>query len=119
MNCWARDEKQITRNIKRIRLDKNLSQEKLAKLSGLMKGYISKIESETFNDAYHIPVRFGSGSCKRLFCPDTDCVPLIPGNPCAHPCKARSAIEAVGMDANTMATKVGWEMYPIGRSRSP
>ena len=38
------DEKQITRNIKRIRLDKNLSQEKLAKLSGLTKGYISKIE---------------------------------------------------------------------------
>ena len=38
------DERQITRNIKRIRLDKNLSQEKLAKLSGLTKGYISKIE---------------------------------------------------------------------------
>jgi transcriptional regulator with XRE-family HTH domain len=38
------DEKQITRNIKKIRLEKNLSQEKLAKLSGLTKGYISKIE---------------------------------------------------------------------------
>lgn len=38
------DEKQITRNIKKIRLEKNLSQEKLAKLSSLTKGYISKIE---------------------------------------------------------------------------
>jgi DNA-binding XRE family transcriptional regulator len=75
------DEKQITRNIERIRLEKNLSQEKLAKLSGLTKGHISKIESETFYDAYHIPVRFGSGSSKRLFCPDTDCVALIPGKP--------------------------------------
>jgi DNA-binding XRE family transcriptional regulator len=75
------DERQITRNIKTIRLDKNLSQEKLAKLSGLTKGYTSKIESEAFNDAYHIPVRFGSGSCKRLFCPDTECVALIPGKP--------------------------------------
>lgn len=75
------DEKQITRNIKRIRLEKNVSQEKLAKLNGLPKGYTSKIESETFNDAHHIHVRFASGSCKRLFCPDKDCVALIPGKP--------------------------------------
>ena len=38
------DEKQIAKNIKKIRLDNNLSQEKLAELSGLTKGYISKIE---------------------------------------------------------------------------
>ena len=38
------DEKQITKNIKKVRLEKNLSQEKLASLSGLTKGYISKIE---------------------------------------------------------------------------
>jgi len=28
-------------------------------------------------------------------------------------------MEAVGMDANAMATKVGWEIYPVGRSKSP
>jgi transcriptional regulator with XRE-family HTH domain len=38
------DEKQIAKNIKKIRLDHDLSQEKLAELSGLTKGYISKIE---------------------------------------------------------------------------
>ena len=38
------DEKQIAKNIKKIRLGNNLSQEKLAELSGLTKGYISKIE---------------------------------------------------------------------------
>ena len=38
------DEKQIAKNIKKIRLDNNFSQEKLAALSGLTKGYISKIE---------------------------------------------------------------------------
>ena len=38
------DEKQIARNIKKIRLEKNLPQEKLGELSGLTKGYISKIE---------------------------------------------------------------------------
>lgn len=38
------DEKQIAKNIKKIRLDANMSQERLAELSGLTKGYISKIE---------------------------------------------------------------------------
>ena len=38
------DEKQIAKNIKKIRLDANMSQERLAELGGLTKGYISKIE---------------------------------------------------------------------------
>jgi len=38
------DEKQIAKNIKKIRLENKLSQEKLAEMSGLTKGYISKIE---------------------------------------------------------------------------
>jgi transcriptional regulator with XRE-family HTH domain len=38
------DEKQIAKNIKKIRLEINMSQERLADLSGLTKGYISKIE---------------------------------------------------------------------------
>ena len=42
------NEKQIAKNIKKIRLDLKMSQERLAELSGLTKGYISKIEkSET------------------------------------------------------------------------
>jgi len=38
------DESQIAKNIRKIRLDSHLSQERLAELSGLTKGYISKIE---------------------------------------------------------------------------
>ena len=38
------DETQIGTNIKKIRLDRHMSQENLAELSGLTKGYISKIE---------------------------------------------------------------------------
>lgn len=38
------DEKQIGRNIRRIRQSKKISLEKLAHLSGLTKGYLSKIE---------------------------------------------------------------------------
>ena len=38
------DEKQIGRNIQKIRIESNISQERLAEISGLTKGYISKIE---------------------------------------------------------------------------
>jgi transcriptional regulator with XRE-family HTH domain len=38
------NEKQIAKNIKKVRLNRNMSQERLAELSGLTKGYISKIE---------------------------------------------------------------------------
>jgi len=80
---------------------------------------VSKIEAGAFYDGYHLALGFSSGSCKRLFCSERDCVALIPGKPCAQPLKARSSMEAVGMDAFTMATKLGWEIYPIGRSTSP
>ncbi len=39
------DEKQIARNIKKIRQNKKMSLERLAQLSGLTKGYVSKIEN--------------------------------------------------------------------------
>lgn len=39
------DEKVISENIRRIRLERQLSVEQLAKISGLTKGYISKIEN--------------------------------------------------------------------------
>jgi transcriptional regulator with XRE-family HTH domain len=38
------DEKQIAKNIKQIRQNRKLSLEQLAKLTGLTKGYVSKIE---------------------------------------------------------------------------
>jgi len=38
------DEKQIGKNIQKIRIQSTISQERLAELSGLTKGYISKIE---------------------------------------------------------------------------
>jgi transcriptional regulator with XRE-family HTH domain len=39
------DERQISENIKKYRLNKQMSLEQLAKLSGLTKGYLSKIEN--------------------------------------------------------------------------
>jgi len=37
---------------------------------------VAKIEAQAFYDGYHLAVGFASGSCKMLFCPDTDCIAL-------------------------------------------
>ena len=42
-----------------------------------------------------------------------------PGQGCRHPLKARAPMEGIGMDAYTMAAKVGWDTYPVGSQTSP
>jgi len=88
---------------------------------GQMKNYqiVSKIESEAFYDGYHLALGFAGGPCKPAFCPDDNCSALVPGQACRHALRARSAMEGVGMDAFTMAARVGWDVYPIGGSVSP
>lgn len=78
----------------------------------------AKVEAEAFYDGYYFAVAFGNGSCKTLFCPDTDCL-VLKGKGCPHRLKSRSSMEAVGMDVFAMATKVGWPIYPIGPGTPP
>jgi len=80
---------------------------------------VAKLEAEAFHDGYHLALGFGGGSCKGYYCPDVECDALKPGQACRAPLKARAAMEAVGMDVYTMATKVGWDIYPIGETTSP
>lgn len=80
---------------------------------------VSKIESEAFYNGYQFATGFGSGSCKRRLCQDEECSVLVPRQPCRHPLRSRTSMEAVGMDAFTMAAKVSWNVYPIGASISP
>jgi len=79
---------------------------------------VSKLEAEAFFNGYHLALGFGSGSCKGL-CRDLDCTAIQPGQGCRFPLKARPSMESVGMDVFTMATRAGWEVYPIGASISP
>ena len=80
---------------------------------------VSKIEAEAFFDGYHLALGFACGPCKALFCGNQECTALIPGQGCRHPLRARSSMEGVGMDVFILATKVGWDVYPIGASISP
>ncbi len=79
---------------------------------------LAKIESEAFYDGYYLAVGFGGGPCKVAFCPDEDCQALKLGQGCKFPQVARSSMEGNGMDVYLMAAKVGWDIYPIGRSVS-
>ena len=78
----------------------------------------TKLESEAFYDGYYLATAFGGGPCRPNLCPDKECSALIPGQRCRHPLLARQSMEGAGMNAYLMATRVGWEIYPIGGSVS-
>jgi predicted metal-binding protein len=88
------------------------------RLAKVRREIVAKIESEAFYDSYYLAVGFGGGSCKRYFCPDEDCRALKLGQSCRFPLRARSSMEAVGMDVYRMATQAGWDIYPIGGKQS-
>ena len=96
-------------------IEKDLADPYRRKLSEI----VARIEAQAFYDGYHLSLGFASGSCKRTFCPDMDCRALIQGQACPHRLKARSPVEAVGMDVYTIAAKVGWDIYPIGDATLP
>lgn len=88
------------------------------RIRSTLKNYemISKIEAEAFYDGYHLALGFANGSCKPIFCPNNECSALLPGQACRHPLRARFSMEGVGMDAYTMAARVGWDVYPVGET---
>lgn len=88
---------------------------------GFMKTHqiVTKLESAAFYDGYHFALGFACGPCKPVFCPTQPCSALVLGSGCRHPSKARGAMECAGMDVFTMASRVGWDVYPIGGSAAP
>lgn len=77
-----------------------------------------KIESEAFHDGHYLAVGFGGGACKLTYCHDEECQALKPGQSCRAPYRARASMESVGIDVFHMAARVGWDIYPIGKSPS-
>ncbi len=77
----------------------------------------AKIESTAFYDGYYLAVGFGGGTCKLVFCPNDDCS-VLKGQGCKAPFRARASMEAMGMDVYMLATRVGWDIYPMGKAPS-
>ena len=74
---------------------------------------IDQVEGQAFNFGYYLALGFADGPCKARFCADVECASLQ-GKGCRMGTKARSSMESWGMDAFLMATRVGWDVYPIG-----
>jgi predicted metal-binding protein len=72
----------------------------------------SSIESLAFNDGYYFATAFGAGGCKTALCGGQYCQVLDSGR-CRFPLKSRPSMEGAGIDVFNLATKVGWDIYPV------
>ena len=72
---------------------------------------VSKIESLAYVDGYYFAIGFGAGGCKTTLCEGELCL-MLDGGRCKFPLKARSSMEAVGIDVFDIVNKAGWEIYP-------
>ncbi len=70
------------------------------------------IEALAFNDGYYLAAGFAAGGCKTALCGGQICQVLDSGR-CRFPLKSRPSMEAVGIDVFGLATKVGWDVYPV------
>ncbi|HUT64915.1 MAG TPA: DUF2284 domain-containing protein [Spirochaetota bacterium] len=78
---------------------------------------VSKIESLAYVDGYYFALGFGAGGCKTTLCDGELCL-MLDGGRCKFPLKARSSMEAMGIDVFDIVNKVGWEIYPCHGSDS-
>ena len=76
---------------------------------------VGKLETLAFESGYYLAMGFGQASCKKALCGLKRCL-VLDGGQCPYPLKARPSMEAVGIDVYGLATRVGWDIYPINRS---
>ena len=79
----------------------------------------TKLESEAFYDGYYLAMGFAGGPCNIVYCPDRRCTVMAAQRACPNALFVRPSMEGSGMDCYLMATKVGWDIYPIGGGVSP
>jgi len=79
----------------------------------------TKLESEAFYDGYYLAMAFAGGPCNIVYCSDRRCTVLAAQRACPNALFVRPSMEGGGMDVYLMATRVGWDIYPIGGGISP
>jgi len=78
----------------------------------------ARVEVLAFSEGYYFAVGFGSGSCRDTLCNGGLC-PMMDGGRCPYELMPRPSMESIGIDVFSLATKVGWDVYPIYRSVDP
>ncbi|MEJ5375320.1 MAG: DUF2284 domain-containing protein [bacterium] len=81
------------------------------------KEMVARLEAAAFYMGFPLAMGFAAGECS-LCLPSTSCA-VLQGKACAHPLRARPAMEACGFDVFAIARSVGWPMVPIGHSSQP
>jgi predicted metal-binding protein len=80
---------------------------------------LSQIEAMAFYDGYYLALGFGGSACKSTFCSTETCSALTKGQSCRFPFQARISMHGAGMDVFKMASRAGWDIYPVGFSTNP
>ena len=80
---------------------------------------IGRLELEAFDDGYGLALGFAGGPCSKYLCQGLECSAIKEGGTCRYPMLSRPSMEAMGMDVYSMATNVGWDIYPVGSHTSP
>lgn len=73
---------------------------------------VCQLEGAAYRDGYYLALGLGGGSCKDTLCRGVICQFLDSGR-CRFPLRARPAMEALGIDVLQLASRLGWEAYPI------
>ena len=79
---------------------------------------VGALEAAAFYDGHYLSTGFAAGSCKTVLCGHDECA-VLQLRECRQPLKARPSMEAASLDAFALAEKLGWNVYPIGRSLKP
>jgi predicted metal-binding protein len=81
------------------------------------KEIVAKLEGKAFYMGFPRAMGFAAGECS-LCLPGKTCA-VLEGAACAHPLRARPAMEACGFDVFAIAKKAGWNLVPVGHSSTP
>jgi predicted metal-binding protein len=79
----------------------------------------AKVESAAWYDGYVVAGGLVAGPCSQYLCEERPCTAIMPGGECRYPLRVRPAMEGLGINVFAVATKVGWDTYPVGLCADP
>jgi predicted metal-binding protein len=98
--------------------DRSVEREAVIKWARKCLEITSRVETLAFGNGYYLATGFGQYSCLRILCGQERCL-VLEGSKCPYPLQSRPSMESSGIDVYRLATRVGWEIYPIYRSVDP